>query len=79
MCGQRISAALRKRHRRMGMSNLETIEMLCNLVERQAAIIHRLVLGLEQERSLTEAEREMVDGTQKEYSKILGTEVPGDM
>lgn len=54
------------------MSNLQMIEMLCNLVERQATVIHHLVMELEQARSLTEAEQEMVDGTQKEHSKILG-------
>lgn len=38
------------------MSNLQMIEMLCNLVERQAAVIHHLAMELEQARCLTEAE-----------------------
>lgn len=54
------------------MSNLQMIEMLCNLVERQAAVIHHLAMELENARCLSEAEQEMVEGTQKEYSKILG-------
>lgn len=54
------------------MSNLQMIEMLCNLVERQAAVIHHLAMELENARCLTEAEQEMVQGAQKEYSNILG-------
>lgn len=56
------------------MSNLQMIEMLCNLVERQATVIHHLAMELEQARCLSEAEREMVEGTKKEYSKILGAD-----
>ena len=56
------------------MSNLQMIEMLCNLVERQAAVIHHLAMQLEEARCLTNAEQEMVDGTREEYSKILGAD-----
>lgn len=56
------------------MSNLQMIEMLCNLVERQTSVIHHLAMELEQARCLSEAEQEMVVGTEREYSHILGTD-----
>lgn len=62
------------------MSNLQMIEMLCNLVERQSSVIHHLAMELEQARCLTEAEQEMVTGTRNEYSKILGAnEIPDNL
>lgn len=54
------------------MSNLQMIEMLCNLVEQQATVIRHLVMELEQARCLTNAEMEMVEGTRARYSEILG-------
>lgn len=54
------------------MSNLQMIEMLCILAEKQASIIHHLALELEQARSLSETEREMVGNSQREYADILG-------
>lgn len=59
------------------MSNLKMIEMLCALVEQQASVIRYLSMQLEQARSLTSAEMEMVAKSKEEYSSILGTdEVP---
>lgn len=60
------------------MSNLQTIEMLCNLVERQASVIHHLAMELEQARCLSEAEQEMVAGNQEDYSCILGADGSSD-
>lgn len=60
------------------MSNLQTIEMLCNLVERQASVIHHLAMELEQARCLSEAEQEMVAGSQEDYSCILGADGSSD-
>lgn len=56
------------------MSNLQMIEMLCSLVERQASVIYHLAMELEQARCLSEAEQEMVAGSQREYSRILGAD-----
>lgn len=56
------------------MSNLQIIEMLCALVERQASIIRHLVMELEQARCLSDAERQMVNGAEHEYSAVLGTD-----
>lgn len=54
------------------MSNIQMIEMLCSLAEKQAGIIRHLALELEQARSLSETEREMVGNSQREYADILG-------
>lgn len=56
------------------MSNLQIIEMLCALIEKQAGIICHLVMELEQARCLSDAERQMVDGAEHEYSAILGSD-----
>ena len=62
------------------MSNLQMIEMLCNLVERQAKVIHHFAMELEQARCLSEAEQEMVEGTRRDYTKILGAdEIPDNL
>lgn len=54
------------------MSNLQIIEMLCNLAEQQADVIHRLAIELEQARNLSEAEQDMVSNAQREYANVLG-------
>lgn len=56
------------------MSNLQIIEMLCALIEKQAGIIRYLVMELEQARCLSDAERQMMDGAEHEYSDILGAD-----
>lgn len=56
------------------MSELQIIEMLCTLAEQQAGIIHHLVMELEQARTLSDAERELVKNAQQEYADILGTD-----
>ena len=54
------------------MSNLQLIEALCHLVEQQSDIIRSLAMALEQERSLSEAEREAVKSAGEKYKEILG-------
>lgn len=54
------------------MSNLQLIEALCHLVEQQSDIIRSLATALEQERSLSEAEREAVKSAGEKYKEILG-------
>ena len=54
------------------MSNLQMIEMLCNLVEEQATVIRHLSMELAHARSLTEAESQMIENTRHQYTKILG-------
>lgn len=62
------------------MSNLQLIEELCHLVERQAGIIHSLASELEQVRCLSEAEREAVKAVEDKYTAILGAdEIPDDL
>lgn len=56
------------------MSNLQMIEMLCNLVEQQSKVISHFAMQLERSRNLTEAERQMVDATKQKYAAILGDE-----
>lgn len=54
------------------MSNLQIIEMLCNLAEQQAGVIHHLAMELEQARNLSEAEQSMVSNARREYANVLG-------
>ena len=54
------------------MTNLEIIESLCYLAERQAALIRSLATALEQERALTEVEQIAVDALDSRYTAILG-------
>lgn len=54
------------------MSNLQIIEMLCNLAEQQAGVIHHLAMELEQARNLSEAEQSMVSNAWREYANVLG-------
>lgn len=62
------------------MSNLQMIEMLCNLVEQQSKVISHFAMQLERSRNLTEAERQMVDATKQKYAAIIGDEeVPDDL
>lgn len=60
------------------MSNLQLIEALCNLVEQQAIIIRRLALALTEANAYTEAQKAMVAGAQREYSRILGADEAPD-
>lgn len=61
------------------MSNLQIIEALCALVEQQADVIHHLAMELQHERTLTEAESQMVSNAQNEYSMILGANEAPDI
>ena len=62
------------------MTNLQMIESLCYVVERQAALIRSLASALEQERSLTEAERIAIDSLHTEYTAIIGAnEAPDNL
>lgn len=62
------------------MSNLQLIEALCLLVEQQADIIRSLASALEQERSLSDAERKAVKAARDRYTEILGAgEIPDDL
>lgn len=62
------------------MSNLQMIEMLCNLVEQQSKVISHFAMQLERSRNLTDAERQMVDATKQKYAAIIGDEeVPDDL
>ena len=54
------------------MSNLQLIEALCDLVERQSQIIRDLSSALEQMRCLSESEQAEISAAQKRYSEILG-------
>ena len=56
------------------MSNLQLIEELCHLVERQADIILRLASKLEQVECLSEAERKDVEAARDSYTAILGAD-----
>lgn len=61
------------------MSNLQLIEALCNLVESQNRVIRSLATSLEQERTLSEAERGDIKAVEDEYTAILGAdEVPDE-
>lgn len=56
------------------MTNLQIIEALCSLTERQAKLIYQLANELEQFRTLDEAEKEAVSSIDKEYMKIVGAD-----
>lgn len=59
------------------MSNLQIIEALCNLVEQQSQLIHKLAYALDEADCLTAEEQKEVQNMQDVYSKILGSnEVP---
>jgi len=60
------------------MSNLQMIEMLCNLVEQQSKVISHFAMQLERSRNLTEAEQQMIDATKRKYTAILGDEETPD-
>ena len=60
------------------MSNLQMIEMLCNLVEQQSKVISHFAMQLERSRNLTEAEQKMIDSTKQKYAAILGDEEAPD-
>ena len=62
------------------MSNLQLIEELCYLVERQIRLIRNLAAKLAQVESLDEVEREAVKGVEDAYSRIIGSdEMPDDI
>ena len=56
------------------MSNLEIIEGLCQLAEGAIKVIGELAAALEQERALTDAEREAVADVNARYRGIIGAE-----
>jgi len=62
------------------MSNLQLIEELCYLVERQIRLVRNLSEKLAQVESLDDAEREAVKGVEDAYSRIIGAdELPDDI
>lgn len=59
------------------LSNLQIIEALCNLVERQSQLICKLAFVLEEAGCLAAEERRAAQEAQDAYSAILGAdEVP---
>ena len=61
------------------MSNLQLIEELCYLVERQIRIIRNLSCQLEQMNCLEEADRQEITEAVEMFSTILGSdEVPDE-
>jgi hypothetical protein len=56
------------------VTNLELIETLCGLVEKQNDVIRELSSALEQFRQLTESELFLCESVHKEYSYIIGAE-----
>lgn len=61
------------------MSNLQLIEELCDLVERQARVIRSLATSLEQERTLSEAEKGDIKAVEDKYTTILDAdEIPDE-
>lgn len=56
------------------MTNLELIETLCGLVEKQNDVIRKLTISLEHYRQLTEAETLLCESVNNEYVYILGAE-----
>ena len=61
------------------MSHLQIIEMLCALTEEQAHVIRYLSMELAHARNLTEAEAQMIENTNHQYAKILGTNETPDI
>ena len=56
------------------MSNLQLIELLCQIAEQQISIIRELASALAQERSLTAEEKERVENAVIRYSNIIGAD-----
>ena len=56
------------------MTNLELIETLCGLVEKQNDVIRKLTISIEHYRQLTEAETLLCESVNNEYVYILGAE-----
>ena len=56
------------------MSNLELIETLCDLVERQNDAIRQLAVALENCRQLTESEVRMCESVERDYAAIIGSD-----
>lgn len=61
------------------VSNLQLVESLCYIVERQAALIRNLATELEQERNLSDAEKIAVDCLDAECAAIIGTDESPDI
>ena len=62
------------------MSNLQIIEELCKLVERQAQIIRQQAASLEQVRFLSAEEQASIREVEEGYSRFLGAdEYPDDL
>ena len=62
------------------MSNLQLIEELCYIVERQIKLIRKLSSRLAEMDGLSEAEREVIAGVEAAYAKTIGSdEVPFDL
>lgn len=54
------------------LSKLETIELLCALVEHQASVIGQLSVQLAEMRNLTDAEQRMIESAKEKYASLLG-------
>ena len=62
------------------MANLQIIETLCDLVEKQARIIRHQAASLDQLRALTKEEKAAVREVEEGYMNILGAgEYPDDL
>ena len=61
------------------MSNLQLIEELCYLVERQIKLIRSLSTKLAQVECLSDCEREAVKGVEDAYAKIIGSDECPDL
>lgn len=61
------------------MTNLQLIEALCGLVERQAAVIRSLATTPEQANCLSDAEKAAIRGAENEYSAILEPDESSDI
>lgn len=60
------------------MSHLQIIEGLCQLAEGAICVIGELAAALEQERALTDAERDAVADVADRYRSIIGTDEASD-
>lgn len=56
------------------MSNLQMVEALCTLVEKQAKVIRYLSMELAHARNLSEAEKRTLESVNSEYAEIIGSE-----
>lgn len=56
------------------MSNLQLIEELCYIVERQIKLIRKLSSRLSEVDGLNEAEREAIAGVEAAYARTIGSD-----